>query len=54
MSEIEVAVPAVGKRSYNIHIGSGTISNFWPKLEIEYAHLQKFIVTDANLGETIR
>jgi len=50
MSEIEVAVPAVGKRSYNIHIGSGTISNFWPKLEIEYAHLQKFIVTDANLA----
>jgi len=49
MSEIEVTVPAVGKRSYNIHIGSGTISKLWPRLETEYAQLQKFVVTDANL-----
>lgn len=49
MGEIEVTVPAVGKRSYKIHIGSGTISSLWPQLETQYAHLQKFVVTDANL-----
>ncbi len=49
MSKIEVTVPAVGKRSYKIHIGNGTISRLWPDLEAQYAHLQKFVVTDANL-----
>jgi len=49
MSEIEVTVPAVGKRSYKIHIGSGTISKLWHRLETQYAQLQKFVVTDANL-----
>jgi len=49
MSEIEVTVPAVGKRSYKIQIGSGTIVELWPRLEEQYAHLQKFVVTDANL-----
>ncbi len=49
MSEIEVKVPAVGKRSYKVHIGSGTISSLWSQLEAQYAHLQKFVVTDANL-----
>lgn len=49
MSEIEVTVPAVGNRSYKIHIGSGTIVELWPQLEKQYAHLQKFVVTDANL-----
>jgi len=49
MSEIEVTVPAVGKRSYKIQIGSGIIVELWPQLENQYAHLQKFVVTDANL-----
>lgn len=49
MGEIEVTVPAVGKRSYKIHIGNGTISKLWSELETQYAHLQKFVVTDANL-----
>ena len=49
MGELKVTVPAVGKRSYKIHIGNGTISKLWPQLEKEYAHLQKFVVTDANL-----
>ena len=49
MDEIEVTVPAVEKRSYEIHIGSDSISSLWPKLETQYAHLQKFLLTDANL-----
>ena len=49
MSEIEVTVPAAGKRSYKIQIGSGTIVELWPQLEKQYAHLQKLVVTDANL-----
>ena len=49
MYEIEVKVPAVGKRSYKVHIGSGTISSLWSQLEAQYAHLQKFVITDTNL-----
>ncbi|MHC5060746.1 MAG: 3-dehydroquinate synthase [Planctomycetota bacterium] len=49
MSKLEVTIPAVGKRSYNIHIGSGTISGLWRQLDEQYPHLQKFVVTDANL-----
>jgi len=49
MSELEVTIPTVGKYSYKIHIGNGTISRLWPKLKAQYQGLQKFVVTDSNL-----
>jgi 3-dehydroquinate synthase len=49
MSHVEVTVPTVGKSSYQIHIGSGTIRALWSQLQEEYPHLQKFVVTDTNL-----
>ena len=49
MSEIDVIVPAVEKTSYRIHIGSGTISALWAKLDKDFPQLRKFVVTDSNI-----
>lgn len=49
MPEIKVKIPAVAEDSYQIHIGTDTLSGVWQKLEADYPTLRKFVVTDANV-----
>lgn len=49
MSELAVKIPSVAADSYTISISSGTLNNFWSKLESNFPECRKFIVTDSNI-----
>jgi len=49
MNKLEVKIPSDSGCSYDIHIGTGTLSGLRSQLEEDFAGRQMFIVTDANL-----
>ena len=49
MSQLVVKIPAVAAGSYTIHIGNHILRDVWSKLENDFTHLRKFVITDSNI-----
>lgn len=49
MLEQNVKIPASEAASYKVAIGSNLLSSLWRRIEIDFPHRSKFVVTDGNL-----
>lgn len=49
MTEIEVKIPAKPQSAYKIYIGTDLLSSLWKKLQQQFPHDAKFVLTDTNL-----